>query len=70
MPHFLFLGDGPHSASMAFPEFQEAGSDSCWPGKEGDAKTGEEESSYNRTALGQDPGSPPRDTHNGGILDT
>ena len=39
VPFFLFLGNGPHSASMAFPDFQGAGSDSCLSGKEGNAKT-------------------------------
>ena len=28
-PHFLFLGNGPHSVSMTFPEFQGVGSGSC-----------------------------------------
>ena len=59
----LFLGNGPHSASMAFPEFQGTGSDSCLSGKKGDAKTMEEESSNKRTALGQNPGSVSRDIH-------
>ena len=34
----------PHSASLAFPEFQVTDSDSGWSGKEGDAKTREEQS--------------------------
>ena len=53
LPHFLFIGNGPHSASMAFPEFQGANSDSSWSGKEGDAETREEQSG-NNPALGQD----------------
>ena len=61
---FLFLGNGPHSASLAFPEFQGTGSDSCWSGKERDVKTREEQSSNNSTASGQDPCSLSRDTHN------
>ena len=54
---------------MASPEFQGAASDRS--GKEGDAKTGEEESRNNSTALGQDAGSLSRETHNDiGILHT
>ena len=34
-------------------------------GKGGDANTREDQSANNRTALGQDPGSLSRDTHNG-----
>ena len=49
---------------MAFPEFQGAGSDSRQSGKGGDAETREEPSSNNSIALGQDPGSLSRDTHN------
>ena len=55
--HFLFLGNEPHSVSMAYPEFQGAVSDSCWSGKKGVAKIKEEQSSNRSTALGQDPGS-------------
>ena len=47
VPHFLFLGNGPHSTSVAFPEFQGAGSDSCWFDKGRDAETKEEQSSKN-----------------------
>ena len=64
--HFFFLGKGPHSATIAFPEFQGTGSDSCWSGKEGGAKTREEQSKNSSRALGQDPGSLSRDTHNDG----
>ena len=64
VPHFLFLGNGPRSASTAFPEFQGAGSGSCWSRKGGVAKTREERSSNNSSASGQDSGSPSRDTHN------
>ena len=70
-PHFLFLGNGPHSASTAFPKFQRTGLDSCCSGKEGGAKTREEEPRNNSTALGQDPGSLSEDTHDDtGILHT
>ena len=42
VPHFLFLENGPHSASVAFPEFKKASSDSWGLGEGGDAeiKTG------------------------------
>ena len=65
VPYFLFLENGPPSVPTTFPEILGAGSDRCWSGKEGDAKTREEQSGNNSTALGQDPGSPPRYTHNG-----
>ena len=42
VPHFWYLGNSTHSASMTFPEFLGTGSDRCWSGKEGDAKTREE----------------------------
>ena len=29
VPHFLFLGNGPHSATMTFTEFPVTDSDSC-----------------------------------------
>ena len=29
VPHFLFFGNGPHSATMTFLEFLGTGSDSC-----------------------------------------
>ena len=64
VPHFLFLRNGPHSATVAFPEFQGTDLDICWSGKEGDAKTREEQSRNNSTELEQDPGSFLRDTHN------
>ena len=67
VPCFLFLGSGPHSASMTFSEFQGAGSASCWSGKGGDAKIREEESSKNSAALGQYPGSLSRDTYNNAV---
>ena len=41
VPHFSFLGNRPHSASVAFPEFQGAGSYICWSGKEVHGKTRE-----------------------------
>ena len=40
VPHFLFVGNRLHSASMTFPEFQRAGSNSCSPGSEGMQKQG------------------------------
>ena len=68
---FLAFRKWVSSASMAFPEFQGAGSDSCSLGKGVDAKTREEELGKNSTALGQDPGSLSRDTHNDiGLLHT
>ena len=67
----MFLGNGPHSAIIAFSKFPGAGLDSGWSEKEGDAETGEEESRNNSTALGQEPGSLSRDSHNNtGILYT
>ena len=35
VPRFLFLGNGPHSATRTFSEFLETVSDSCWSGKGG-----------------------------------
>ena len=68
---FLAFRKWVSSASMAFPEFQGAGSGSCSPGKEGDAKTREEQSSNNSTVLGQGPGSFSLDAHNDiGLLHT
>ena len=56
---------------MVFPEFQGVDSDSCWPGKEGDAKTNKEQSRNNGTALVQGPYSLSSDTHDDvGILYT
>ena len=68
-PHFLFVGRGPHSASVTFPEFQGAGADRCRPERGGDAETREELSRNSSTASGQDPASLSRDAHNDtGIL--
>ena len=64
VPCFLFVGNRLHSASMTFPEFQRADSNSCYSGKGGDAETREEQSRKNSAALGQGPGSASRDTQN------
>ena len=40
VPHLLFLGNGPHSASMAFSEFQRTGSDRCWWERKGIQRQG------------------------------
>ena len=61
VPHFLLLGNGPHSDSMTFPEFQGAW---CWSGRKGEAKTEEEQPRNQSTASGQDPGSLSSDTYN------
>ena len=53
VPHFL-----------TFPEFQRAGSNSCWSGKGGDVEKREKPPRDNSAALGQGPGSTSRDTHN------
>ena len=50
VPHVLFLGNGPLSASMALPEFLGT---SCRSGKGGNAKIREEQSRNNGTTLGQ-----------------
>ena len=63
VPDFLYLGNGFHSASLAFSGFQGAGSYSCLSGKEGNAKTREEQSNKNNTDLGQYPGTTLRDTY-------
>ena len=36
---FLFVGNKLHSASLNFPEFQRADSNSCLPGEGGNAET-------------------------------
>ena len=33
VPYFLFLGNGPHSATITFRKFLGEGSDSCWSGE-------------------------------------
>ena len=52
VPHFLFLGNTPYSASRTFPEFQRADSNGCLSGKGGDAETREEQSRNTSVALG------------------
>ena len=52
-PHFLFVGRGPHSASVTFPEFQGAGADRCGSGRGGDAETREEPFRNSSTASGR-----------------
>ena len=50
---------------MTFPEFQRAGSNSCWSGKGEDEETREEQSRNSSAALGHySRGSPSRGTHN------
>ena len=51
-----------HTASVTFPEFQRAGSNSCSSGKGGVAEKREEQSRNNPAALGQGPGSMSRGT--------
>ena len=63
VPHFLFLGNRPHSASMTYPKFQRAGSNSSQSGKGGDAEI-REKSRGNSAGLEQSPGSPSRITLN------
>ena len=62
-PHFLITGNRLHSATVTFPEFPPAGSNSRWLGKGEDAETREEQLRNNSAALGQGPGSPSRDIH-------
>ena len=57
VPHFLFLGNGPCSATLTFLEFLEQVQTVADQGRE-------EQSSNNSTALGQDPGFLSRNTHN------
>ena len=53
VPHFLFVGNRLHSASLTFPEFQREGSNSCLSGKGGDAETRAEQSRNNSASLGK-----------------
>ena len=71
-PHFLFLGHGPHSATMNFPEFLRTGSDRQLLIREGRGCRDPGRTVKNNSAdLGQDPGSFSRNTHNNtGILYT
>ena len=57
VPHFLFLGNGPHSATLTLPSLSSQGQVQTVADHER-----EEQSSNNSTALGQDPGSLSRDT--------
>ena len=63
VPNFL-VGNKLHSASLTFPEFQGAGSNTCLSGEGGDAEAKEGQSGNNSAALGQGPGSSSRDTQN------
>ena len=61
---WMSVGNRRHSASMAFPEFQRSGSNSCSSGKGGDVETREEQSRDSGVVMGQAPGSSSRDTQN------
>ena len=63
VPCFLIVGYRLYSASLTLPEFQRTDPNSCWSEKGRDTKTGEKQSNGG-TALGQDPGSYSRNTHN------
>ena len=52
-PGFLFMGNGLHSASLTFPEFQRPGSKSCFIREGGDAETRAEQWRNNSAALEQ-----------------
>ena len=52
-PHFLFVRNRLHSASLTFPEFQKVNSNSYLPGKGGNAETKEKQSRNNSAKLGR-----------------
>ena len=64
LPCVLFVGIWLHSASLIFPEFQRADSNSCLSGKGENAETKEEQSRNNSAASKQGPGSSSGNTHN------
>lgn len=52
VPHFLFVGNTLHSASLVFPEFHRADSKGCLSGKRENTETKEEQSRNNNAAQG------------------
>ena len=58
-----FLGNGHHSPSLTFPEFQRTGSNSCSSGKGGKAETMEEQT-RTKVQPRQSPGSSSRNIQN------